>query len=294
MEDKTKSGKRGSNWTPEEKECLVDLIELHIKDIEDKRTDGNVTKRKEAAWRKIHEQFTVSQGSREVKRMKELWKRIKDAAKKEYQEYKKESKKTGGGPGPDDLSNLTLRILNLIPREFQQYTNPYDDDAIQMSGHDKEQIGPLQLTADNGNKVSDIEEDIPIVENEIMVNEVGLQDKDIEDKDIGDGNPQKNSELPLPQHSGKSEDNRRLQTQAPVRRKAQTDEGGSTKKIKSFSPSSTKILDIEHAILKLSQEEHALKMDILRKEHSAKMKLLHLHQKLTETKLSEAGSSSYT
>ena len=53
--------------------------------------------RKEVAWQKICESFIINGFSRDKKRIKEQWKRMKASANKNISEFKKYQFGTGGG-----------------------------------------------------------------------------------------------------------------------------------------------------------------------------------------------------
>ncbi|XP_046573127.1 uncharacterized protein LOC124281145 [Haliotis rubra] len=121
---------RIQNFTEEHKLYILQCIEDNISIIEDKRCDANALKNKSTAWGRIKVSFQGRFGINiDTDKLKQLWKRLKLTAKRELRNYEKELKKTGGGPPPKDVSNVSHRIISRIPREFEQLTNPYDDDA---------------------------------------------------------------------------------------------------------------------------------------------------------------------
>jgi hypothetical protein len=126
----TSQPNRAENWTTEEKELLCSLVADKISVVECKKIDVNSVKKKNQAWLEIHQMFSSSTtGSvRHVKELKEQWKRMKTSAKTEVSNSLKEIRQTGGGPPAAPVSDLTLKIKELIPREFSQLSNPFDDD----------------------------------------------------------------------------------------------------------------------------------------------------------------------
>lgn len=121
---------RGENWDYSENIYLLELCQEKVKIIEDKRIDAESTKRKDKAWEDIVKKFSARYGQRrDKKRLKEQWGRMKLKAKHDYSNYKKERKKTGGGPEPKKPTGISEQIHDILPGEFEQLKNPYDDDS---------------------------------------------------------------------------------------------------------------------------------------------------------------------
>ena len=127
--------KRSKNWSEVEKSYLLDLIRPDIKIIEYKNNQSIVNRRKQSQWMKIHAAFCAKYGDlRTLKQLKEQWKQMKVSAKKTFSERKKEASKSGGGHPPPDSTAVDTEIYELIPAEFQQMCNPFDDDASSDDG----------------------------------------------------------------------------------------------------------------------------------------------------------------
>ena len=122
--------KRTKNWDDTEKEYLLDALRDNINVIEDKKTDAAINRKKATAWENVFRSFSTKYGeTRTNKQLKEQWKSMKITAKKKFSHYQKERVKTGGGPPPKSPSALDNEIHQLIPAEFKQLNNPYDDDS---------------------------------------------------------------------------------------------------------------------------------------------------------------------
>ena len=122
--------KRTDNWEKEEKIFLLELTSQRIRTIENKQSDVESVKKKNAAWSKVHNEFCAKFGKgREKTRLKEQYQRLKLKAKEEYRAFKNESKKTGGGPPPKSPGPLSEFLYNLMPDEFIKPCNPYDEDG---------------------------------------------------------------------------------------------------------------------------------------------------------------------
>ena len=123
---------RTENWEYAHKVDLIDIIREHVNVIENKKTDAAINRKKNDAWSKVYSAFCTKHGNkRNLKQLKNQWKNIKANAKKSYANYEKEKAKTGGGPPPETPTGIYAEIQSLIPAEFKQFYNPYDDDEEQ-------------------------------------------------------------------------------------------------------------------------------------------------------------------
>ena len=58
---------------------------------------------------------------RTTQEIKDKWKKLQSTAKKEFSGFRKEQKKTGGGPAPPNPSEATLKIIKMF-RETPSFT----------------------------------------------------------------------------------------------------------------------------------------------------------------------------
>ncbi|XP_064644512.1 uncharacterized protein LOC135498224 [Lineus longissimus] len=125
--------KRSENFTPDQRRALIELLRAHEDIVEDKRTDVQANKRKQAAWEKIAGEMNALFPERPPcasKDLKDLWRRMKIKAKAVAREKKIDLGKTGGGTATvGEVDDEILAILNIIPGDLQQLHNPVDDDA---------------------------------------------------------------------------------------------------------------------------------------------------------------------
>ncbi|KAH1021761.1 hypothetical protein HUJ04_011245, partial [Dendroctonus ponderosae] len=107
--------KRCTNFSKDEVETLMDLVETHRHVIECKKTDTVTNGAKAAEWRTIATTFNAICGTgRTGKMLRSKWDSLKKSTKKEYAELRSQVYKTGGGPLPDlNLTGLRKRVLNL-------------------------------------------------------------------------------------------------------------------------------------------------------------------------------------
>ena len=123
-------GPRSVNWNSNEKNVLLGLIIEVIDKIENKKTDFNANNAKHQAWQKVLSGFSAAFGNtRELKELKDQWKRTKQVAKKEWQGKKDHVRGTGGGPPAPQISATTSTVMALCPRDFVSIKSQYDDDA---------------------------------------------------------------------------------------------------------------------------------------------------------------------
>ncbi|CAG4953053.1 unnamed protein product [Colias eurytheme] len=82
MEDKKK---RGSNYTPAEKDMLLEVIKKYQNIIENKETNAHMILKKREAWETVCQQYnTVAvSGSRTWQQLRHLYENLKQRSKKD-------------------------------------------------------------------------------------------------------------------------------------------------------------------------------------------------------------------
>ena len=84
-------------------------VKKHLETIQSKLTNNVTNKKKQEIWEEITRAVNaVGTANRTVSEVKDKWKNFHSTAKKEFSEFKRESKKTGGGqpPKPPSVSSL--------------------------------------------------------------------------------------------------------------------------------------------------------------------------------------------
>jgi hypothetical protein len=115
---------------------IIKMGEQHEKPvIKNKTTDTNDNARKLGAWKEIHEEFTAMSNNkdRNITKLKEQWRRMKQMAKKNVFKVKTYIQKTGGGPSLETenaVTELDWAISDMIPHEFEKDENIFDSDNI--------------------------------------------------------------------------------------------------------------------------------------------------------------------
>jgi hypothetical protein len=120
-DEKMASKSRNANFSQEEKLLLAELGKQYP-DIENKGYDNVSLKRKQSSWEKVVQSFNAGNpdgNKRDMKAIQGCWKRMKLQTKKEFDEQRRESKKTGGGKAPgspnaisklDQVSSAVCRV----------------------------------------------------------------------------------------------------------------------------------------------------------------------------------------
>jgi hypothetical protein len=153
---------RTSNWSQEGKDMLINCINKRLSVIENKTTDTNNNARKLRAWKEIHEEFTAmfNNKDRNITRLKEQWRRMKQMAKKNVSKVKTYRQKTGGGPPLETenaVTELDLAISDMIPHEFEKDENIFDSDNINPEESPSSQSNPVLIIVPPATTQSDSE-----------------------------------------------------------------------------------------------------------------------------------------
>jgi hypothetical protein len=153
---------RTSNWSQEEKDMLINCINKRLSVIENKTTDTNNNARKLRAWKEIHEEFTAmfNNKDRNITRLKEQWRRMKQMAKKNVSKVKTYRQKTGGGPPLETenaVTELDWAISDMIPHEFEKDENIFDSDNINPEESPSSQSNPVLIIVPPATTQSDSE-----------------------------------------------------------------------------------------------------------------------------------------
>ncbi|GLV59203.1 hypothetical protein CBL_21033 [Carabus blaptoides fortunei] len=126
-----KKRERCRNFTEEEKETLLVLVEQFIGLIENKKTDGVTTKQKNNAWEQVAQSFNsqFKTGSRTGAQLKLLYESLKKKAKKHKADNKVEAYKTGGGTYKTQLTNTDNKLIAMLGPQLTSLENAYDSNA---------------------------------------------------------------------------------------------------------------------------------------------------------------------
>ena len=131
---------RNAHFSEEEKVFLAELGKQYP-DIKNKGYDNASLKRKKTSWEEIAKTFNAGNPDgkkRDVKAIQGCWKCMKIQTKKEFDEHRRESKKTGGGKAPASPNAVSKMVADIIPVSVNPVENEFDDDAVEPALSDDE------------------------------------------------------------------------------------------------------------------------------------------------------------
>ena len=106
---------RKSNFSATEIAVLTEKYEENIEILQSKFTNNVTNAKKNKVWEEIAAAVNaVGVTLRTTQEVKDKWKNLQCTAKKEFSGFKKEQKKTGGGPAPSNPSEATLKIIEMF------------------------------------------------------------------------------------------------------------------------------------------------------------------------------------
>ena len=104
---------RKSNFSASEIAVLTEKYEENIEILQSKFTNSVSNAKKNKVWEEIAAAVNaVGVTLRTTQEVK--WKNLQCTAKKEFRGFKKEQRKTGGGPAPSNPSEATLKIIEMF------------------------------------------------------------------------------------------------------------------------------------------------------------------------------------
>ncbi|KAL4710630.1 hypothetical protein ACJJTC_003266 [Scirpophaga incertulas] len=105
--------KRTTNFTPDEKRILSELVLKYRDDVENKKTDATTNSQKCNAWIRLAKEFNSISTFfyRSHQSLKTCWDNIKRQSKKDKASLKKEIFKTGGGLPPQAKQHSQIDLI---------------------------------------------------------------------------------------------------------------------------------------------------------------------------------------
>jgi molecular chaperone DnaK (HSP70) len=117
-----KRKQRKQNFSVSEIAVLTEKVEENISIIQSKFTNAVTNKRKNLIWDVITASVnSVGVDNRTVQEVKDKWKNLQSTAKKVFSGFRKQTKKTGGGPAPKPPSAATTKIIDMF-KETPSFT----------------------------------------------------------------------------------------------------------------------------------------------------------------------------
>ena len=100
---------------------LTEKVEENL-DLIRSKFSNNVTNAKNAAWLEITEAVNaLGVAYHTAQEVRDKWKNLTSTTKKEFSDFRKEQRKTGGGPAPKKPSNATAKIIKIF-KETPSFT----------------------------------------------------------------------------------------------------------------------------------------------------------------------------
>ena len=106
---------RKHNFSASEIAILTEKVEENLAILQSKLTNTVTNLKKKEVWSQITPAVNaVGVDKRTVTEVREKWKNLHSTAKREFTNFRKESKKTGGGPAPKEISAATSKVIELF------------------------------------------------------------------------------------------------------------------------------------------------------------------------------------
>ena len=106
---------RKANFSPAEISVLTEKFEENMEILQSKFTNSITNTKKNKIWEAIAEAVNaVGVTARTTQEVRDKWKNLHSSAKKDFSSFKREHKKTGGGPAPPAPTEASLKIINLF------------------------------------------------------------------------------------------------------------------------------------------------------------------------------------
>lgn len=131
METETNKRSRGVNYTVQEKQILLELIDKYKGTIENKKSDSVHVKQKERVWEQLRNEFNghLEVTGRTVKQLRQYYDNLKRTAKKAVSNDKVERLRTGGGVFKPAVDDETAKLVAIIEDQVRPMSNPHDCDS---------------------------------------------------------------------------------------------------------------------------------------------------------------------
>ena len=99
---------------------LTEKVEENLDLIRSKFSNNVTNAKKNTAWLEITEAVNaVGVAYRTAQEVRDKWKNLTSTAKKEFSDFGKEQRKTGGGPAPKKPSNATAKIIEILKKHHR-------------------------------------------------------------------------------------------------------------------------------------------------------------------------------
>ncbi|XP_066600770.1 myb/SANT-like DNA-binding domain-containing protein 3 [Prorops nasuta] len=137
---------RCSNYTIDEKLCLIRIVNKYSNKIENKQTDKVGLKEKNDTWKKVEKKWNeiAEYENKTANNLKFLWNNLKKIARKNFAKLKSETYKTGGGSCNVKLDIISEKVHEIIGRSITgiRYQHDSDNQTMEVLLQDHENDDP--------------------------------------------------------------------------------------------------------------------------------------------------------
>ena len=115
VDDGAKERKRKPNFSVSEISAITESVQENLDILQSKLTNAITNEKKNQLWEEITKAVNgVGHANRSVQDVKDKWKNLHSVAKKEFTTFKRETKKTGGGPAPKQPFQASEKIIEIL------------------------------------------------------------------------------------------------------------------------------------------------------------------------------------
>ena len=118
FEVEARTRKRKPNFSQNEIAVLTEKVLENIDTLQAKLTNIVTNKKKKFQWDEIANAVNVvGHAMRSTQEVREKWKNLQSTAKKEFQQFRREKGKTGGGPAPTEPTTASRAIIDVLEEQ---------------------------------------------------------------------------------------------------------------------------------------------------------------------------------
>ncbi|CAB3230622.1 unnamed protein product [Arctia plantaginis] len=177
---------RSVNFTHEETDLLVSLVEAKKQIIENKKSDAATWQDKEKAWKEIETAFNASSGSvfRNHKHLKLKYEAMKKDIRKKRAMIRADRCKTGGGMSTTPvLTRAEQKVQEMIRLSIEENESS-DSDVVLPCNQKPKEKKPMDKLIEEKFEIAKIQKQIVIEELEQKLLQRKILEKELKHKDV--------------------------------------------------------------------------------------------------------------
>ena len=129
------ANRRSQNYTSDEKQLLVSLVDNYKDVIENKKTDKVSVRERDDSWNSVSSAFNLAFPTRRrsSEQLKQCWRNMKGSTKRLAAQVRRNHFATGGGPSstePINSNSIDSRVLAIVPGQINPLPYENDSDAV--------------------------------------------------------------------------------------------------------------------------------------------------------------------